>query len=66
MNILPRIAFELEGFLSSVRCMLGENDCVNYQTCGGRSRLMMQRDARAGAQLQLLKLEVLRDNWAIY
>lgn len=27
MKILPRIPFELEGFLSSVRCMLGENDC---------------------------------------
>lgn len=33
---------------------------------GGWSRLMLQRDARVGAQLQLLKLEVLRDNWAIY
>lgn len=54
MNILPRIAFELEGFLSSVRCMLGENDCVNHQTCGGRCRLMLQRGARAGAQLQQL------------
>lgn len=64
--ILPsRIAVELEGFLSSVRCMLGENDCVNHQTCGGRSRLMLLR-LQDVARIQLVKSEVLWDNWATH
>lgn len=59
-KILPGLLLNLS-FLSSVRCMLGENDCVNHQTCGGWSRLMLlklQDDARAVARLQLLKSHV--------
>lgn len=55
------------GFLSSVRCMLGENDCVKHQTRGGCSRLMLLRlqdDAQAVTQLQFLKSEALWSKWA--